>query len=483
MAGLTNEGLVIKRLGEVIADLKEAAIPIFQDLVPPGDIVDTGDSSTIGRFIGLISPGYADLWEAAAQVNWAFDPNAATGIALDNLVMYGGLTRNPASATQATVIVWGDENTAITTTEQVRSVDNNLYSVVIPVTLTRSLCNGFEVSIPSVVSGQTYGLGITSGASTVVASVVAAPLDTPATVTEKLRLQIAVNTWLVAENTTSGNLRVTTANHMDYISFTPTNNNVVVRKIRSRTEVINTEIGAIEQPANTITTIATPVLGWDSVTNPEDAVVGENAETDEELRIRFRESKFIRAQNIMDALYSALLEVDGVISAGIFENDTDTYDPVFELPPHSFKSVVLGGNPNDIAQAIWKNKPLGIAPIGNTPVPITDSQGFIREIKFDRPTNVDVYITMEIKSVPGVFPANGPELIKANLIQYFQDNFSIGDEVVYSRLYTPINQVQGHQVNSLFIGTSPNPTGTTNIPIAYNQLAALKASDIVITVV
>ena len=93
MAGVTETGFVTKRLGEIITGLKENAKPIFQDLVPPGDEVDTGDTSTIGRFVGLVSPSLDDLWQAAHSIYLAFDINSATGVSLDNLVEIGGIVR------------------------------------------------------------------------------------------------------------------------------------------------------------------------------------------------------------------------------------------------------------------------------------------------------------------------------------------------------------------------------------------------------
>jgi uncharacterized phage protein gp47/JayE len=271
--------------------------------------------------------------------------------------------------------------------------------------------------------------------------------------------------------------------YLDYISFDVIGTLTVVEKIRARLEAANTVLGEVQQDANTINNIATPILGWDSVNNPDPGTPGNDTETDEELRIRFRDSKFIRAQNITDALYSALISLDGVLSAGVFENETDVYDPTFDLPPHSFRAVDQGGSPSDVAQTVWKNKPLGIKAEGNTFSTIVDSQGFPRDIRFDRPVPVDIFIDMELEINSTVFPADGVEQIKANIIEYFQDNFSIGDEVVYSRLYTPINLVPGHQVNSLFIGTSPSPSGTVNIPIPYNGIATISSGDINITVV
>ena len=56
MAGVTNAGFVPKRFNEIHAGLEAVAKSIFQDLVKPGEEFDTSDTSTLGRFIGLITP-------------------------------------------------------------------------------------------------------------------------------------------------------------------------------------------------------------------------------------------------------------------------------------------------------------------------------------------------------------------------------------------------------------------------------------------
>ena len=45
------------------------------------------------------------------------------------------------------------------------------------------------------------------------------------------------------------------------------------------------------------------------------------------------------------------------------------------------------------------------------------------------------------------FPVDGIDQIKKNLINHIQA-LRIGEDVVFSRLYTPINSVAGHQVDS-----------------------------------
>lgn len=482
MAGLTREGLTIKKQGEVIEDLKEQAVPIFQDLVPEGDTLDTSDDSTLGRLIGLYSMPLADLWQAVQEVYWAFDPNSAEGVALDNLVAYGGLERLPASQSTVTLVVWGSEDTTIFAGQNsVRSGNNNTYTITNTVSLSRTQNIGVRVSPNTVVAdGVSYSIQILSGSNTVSATYVAQDGDDINKVVGELRDQLQVHEFILSE-VEGEDIVVETRDVYEYITVSVENLDVL--KVKGRTEAQNVERGAIPQAKNTITTIATPLLGWDSVNNPFDANVGRERETDEELRQRFRNSKFIRAQNIADALYSALLDIDGVLSAVVYDNDSDNYEPEYDLPPHSFKAVVRGGSPQNIAQAIWANKPLGIKAEGNTSEQISDSQGFPRIIYFDRPVEVPIYIDIEVKVINTNWPAQGAEEIKSNIINYFRDNQDIGRDVILSRLFTPINMVDGHTVNYLHIGVDPNPTGSTNIPIAYNELATISSANININVV
>ncbi|MOA29902.1 hypothetical protein D3C78_1509470 [compost metagenome] len=80
------------------------------------------------------------------------------------------------------------------------------------------------------------------------------------------------------------------------------------------------------------------------------------------------------------------------------------------------------------------------------------------------------------------FPATGVDDIKTALISYFEQNVNVGDSVIYSRLYTPVNSIAGHQVDSLTVGTSPSPVGVSNISINFDQIASLSSANINITI-
>lgn len=479
MAGLTDAGFVIKRLADILADDRALAVQLFIDLVAVGDTVDVSDSSALGRLISLAAPSEADLWEAAQEVYAAFDPNSATGIALDNLVAYAGLTRKEQTFTTSSILVAGDTNTLIPVGQTVSSsFTGEQFTTVGAISLSPSNASGITVSVVTLQDSTAYTI---TYANTTTSNTITYTSDASATVAEILAgLQgvIAGAHPNLTASVVGTTLVIDRVDIFQTVNFT-TSVNLGITKVRTVGEVKAINSGVIEQPANTIDTILTPMLGWDSVINPVAATPGEERETDEELRLRFRNGKFDRATNTLDAIYSALINLDNVSEVTIYENDTSVVD-ANGVPAHSFLPIVSGGLSTDIANAIWENKPIGILSYGNTTVSVTDIQGGVHDVSFSRPDPVIVYISMDITTDVN-FPANGQDLIKSNLISYFQANFGTGDDVIYSRLYTPINAVAGHEVNSLTIGTSPSPVGITNINIPFDSIASLNTTNIVIT--
>lgn len=243
------------------------------------------------------------------------------------------------------------------------------------------------------------------------------------------------------------------------------------------------ETGPIQAQAGTITSIDTPITGWDTVSNPQAGILGRTEESDTDLRARRERSTSLHSQNLFESLVSGLLSTPDVVEVSLLENDTDFTDDN-GLPPHSFEAVVLGGDPEDIGDTIWLNKPFGIESHGDETVSITDSQGFPHSMRFTRPTLVDIYITVEVVTNDDVYPSDGDDQIKQRIVEYANGELipgirlGIGDRVRYSRLYTPINSVRGHWVEDLRIGTSPNPTGTSNLEIAYNERPLFTAANI-----
>lgn len=478
MAGLTAEGLVIKRYADILEEKRNRAVSRFLDLVEPWDQVDTGDSTTLGRLIALSIPGEADLWEAVQEVYSAFDPNAATGVALDNLVALGGIERFGETRSTAQAIFTGDTGTLITQGSTVRATTTSTNWSVIGggVGLEPSRASGIQVQVTSVQNEEVYSVGFSTDSSSTNASYTSSANATEQEILSGLLLSIQNQAPTLRADISDGRLVVDNRTMFQEGSWS-TSDNISIAKVSKVGTVMAENPGPIEQAPNTITSISTPILGWDRVYNPGSAVPGRFVETDEELRVRFRNSKYQRAGNILEALYTALIGIPDVQEVKVYENDTDVTDEN-GVPPHSFMPVVLGGDSTIIAQEIWDNKPLGIRSYGNTVVTIIDSQFFPHDIGFERPAPVPVYITINL-TVDTEFPSDGVAQIKQALVDYFS-TFRIGDDVIYSRLYTPINKVPGHQIDAIYLGATLPPTSSDNIVVPFNMIASIDPNNITI---
>ena len=174
--------------------------------------------------------------------------------------------------------------------------------------------------------------------------------------------------------------------------------------------------GAIIAPAGTINSIYTPVPGWVSVTNAEDAEVGVNMETDAELRTRFAASHTMTNSGVMSSLIAGLLNVSGVKFVDVVENNTGSTD-ANGLPAHSFCAVVEGGSDEEVASKILSLKSPGVATYGNTTEEVTDAEGTEYEISFSRPTETVVPIVVSVKDLGGYDASRIDGIIKNALME------------------------------------------------------------------
>jgi len=245
------------------------------------------------------------------------------------------------------------------------------------------------------------------------------------------------------------------------------------------------DTGPIEASAGTLTVIDTPLSGNLSVTNALDADLGTNQETDVELRVRRENSVAKAASAVIDSIAAEVGNIDGVTSVNVLENDTNAVDSN-GLPAHSFNVIVSGGLDADVAQGIFVKKPIGIEAFGTTTVQVLDDQDNPHDIGFSRPTLIPIYIIVDL-TIDSNYPANGDDLIKQAIIDYAEGNlvqgreFRVGDDVIQSRLFTPVNlAASGHDIDSILIGTSPSPTLENNITIDIDEISSFDIANITV---
>lgn len=256
-------------------------------------------------------------------------------------------------------------------------------------------------------------------------------------------------------------------------------------------------LGPVAAVAGSLINIVTPYPGWTGVTNTADADLGRNVETNTELRQRRDRSTMAPAASPVESVYANLANITGVTYSRVRQNNTLVPDSN-GIPGKSVAAVVVGGDDLEIAYTLLARTGIASAWYGNTSQVLFDAQGEPYTVSWTRPTPLPVYVELELEIVsPNIFPADGLQQIKDSIRAYAQggapalgvdDGFSTsgfppGATVILSRLYTPINFVPGHRVVSLYIGTSPNPTGTADIPTPWDQVPLFLDGNIDITVI
>jgi uncharacterized phage protein gp47/JayE len=155
------------------------------------------------------------------------------------------------------------------------------------------------------------------------------------------------------------------------------------------------EVGSINSPLNSINIIETPIDGVVSVNNTTvPTSIGVNYERDDIFRRRIKRSFTINAIGYIDSLIARLLQVDGVTNAIAFQNRTNTTNAL-GIERWTLACVVEGGQGQDIANVIVGHI-VGQNTQGSETVSITLSTGIIEQIEFSRPTNIPLFIKVEL---------------------------------------------------------------------------------------
>ncbi|HGZ0313314.1 TPA: baseplate J/gp47 family protein [Klebsiella pneumoniae] len=244
--------------------------------------------------------------------------------------------------------------------------------------------------------------------------------------------------------------------------------------------------GSVAAVAGSVNGINTPTRGWASVTNPLAATVGVAAETDAELRVRQSQSVALASLTPFDAVDGAIANVEGVTRHKLFENDTETTD-ANGLPAHSISAIVEGGDATSIANTIRSVKGQGVSTYGTTAVIVTDKYGNPYTIRFSRPIDVPVYVSITLKALTGYSSEVGDE-IKAAVASYI-NSLAIGDSVLLSRVYSPANlgvvsggNARYYDIMELLIGRSADDVAAANLVVAYDESASCSVDNIALVV-
>lgn len=199
---------------------------------------------------------------------------------------------------------------------------------------------------------------------------------------------------------------------------------------------------------DSITKIVNPVAGITEISYIGLEEVGEDPESDFDLRQRFSVAVSGAGSCTIDAIRGSVTRVPEVESVNIIENNSSETD-ADGRPAHSFELYVYGGDgmEQEIANTIFEKKPIGIKAVTTADEEhaitktVTDAGGFEHSISFSKVMEITLDITVTIKTSTA-YAEDGEAAIKNNLVKHI-NGLGVGASVVTSAMYSTIFNVTG----------------------------------------
>lgn len=491
--GITDNGFVAKRLSDIKTEIETALKSSL------GAGINLEPESTLGQIVGIFAASIAESWELMEDVYNSAYPDTAEGVSLDNVASITNITRLPATKSIVEARLTGTALTAVPAAGAfVLSVEGNAEARFVNTETGSLSAAGIDevqdIDFSAVPSSGDFKLQYNGSETTAAIPYTATNTDVQNALNALTSLSAVVVTgdftagftvtFAGADGEQDQPLLVAVDNTLDGGAVTIT----ITETTRGWLPYADIDFeaetaGEVQAPAGSLTVIETPTTGIDAAENLLDAIVGQEIETDAELRDRRTEQLQRAGTATIDGIRNNILEVADVVQAAVFENDTDVTDG-YGRPPHSFESIVNGGDDTEIAQAIFDAKGAGIKAYGTTIVPVLDSQGVTHNIGFSRPTERDIWVIVNItpRTDPtegDLYPADGDQQVEDAILEYAQD-FLMGQDVVTNLFYTPINTVAGVIGIEVLVGLSNPPTLGNNLAIAPDEIAKFDSTRITV---
>lgn len=480
MPSIFNEsGITTKSIDEFRSDLADSARVAFADKLD-GKELRVDDSSVLGRIFAITAKSLAQNEEVLPLILQSLDLNSAEGQQLDNLLWnIHRVKRKSESQSTGLVMLYGDVGTYIASGSEVaNNITGDSYKIDSNQTLGTISVNGIDVSIKNLggLIKINYNIeGFLSQSPEIVIQLRTTD-DTMRKAAD--RIVDAVNSqssYLEAKRNNDNSVKVVIKDQSRIGSFSTTGD-VTIPRSYSPAYVTSSTYNSKESTSGQINVIRTATLGWRGVTNPYYIFPSEGVEGDESYRYRGK----IKQQSTSGkytSILMALKSVGGVVYENVQQN-TSANTTNSGIVNNGVAVTVMGGNEDEIALAIFNSVSEGIATSGDIVKSVKDINGFEHTIKFSRPKIVPLEISMSLITYPN-FPINGNVIIRQAIIEWF-NKLNVGEDIHYSRLYEPINSIQGFAVKNLKFGYKGGTLSLEDIIIRHDEIATLSAEDIII---
>ena len=208
-------------------------------------------------------------------------------------------------------------------------------------------------------------------------------------------------------------------------------------------------------------------------------MVGANAETDAELKLRRTQELNLAGVATVEAIKSRLSARADVEAVEVFQNTAAI--EINGRPPHSVEVLIKGGDEAALATALFNLVGAGITYFGSVTRQITDSQGHQQTIRFSRPVEVPVFVEFTL-SVTADYPADGDDRVKAAILAWGADAV-IGRSVILlgsNALACVIDDIPGITSLGMKVGRAADELKNENLQIEPSELPTFDEANITI---
>lgn len=198
------------------------------------------------------------------------------------------------------------------------------------------------------------------------------------------------------------------------------------------------------------------------------------AETDAAFRRRITNAG--RSNIHLMPLRNAVADLDGVEFVKVWANDGDAIDND-GIEGHSLAVVVIGGDEDEVAAAIFSETVGGIGLHGNTTVEINDG-GYCRPVRFLRPTIVPIFVEIDVQERPASAGCAIPQY--ADIWNAIQNNLGFaadygltnGEDLLDVRVVGVVAPLQGIDIVAVRMTTDlEGDPDQSSIEIAFDEIA------------
>ena len=470
MAGVTEYGFETKTYQEIF---DENTANANSDEYFGEDFPTTVDSA-FGILNAIFSAALkASGWDQAEAVYNQFNRDKAEGKNLDDLAALVGMERIEEGSSTGNLFFIGTNSKTI---PKGLSVEDNNSSTVLTATETtydKTACYYTEITVSNVANATEYVVYLDNDTYSYTSTSDA----TEEEIIEALEIALATAdnaTASISDDSTT--LYITCNSENNGISVI-VNSDLVITKVGMIVGAEASETGELTFSAGTLTGITTPgdAVGTDSVTNLSAFELGNDEETDAELRLRMSEGDDSSDAANVSSMQTAIEELDDVSDCTIFENITMSTDE-YSRPAKSFECLVTGGLSQDIGDKIWAIKPIGIESYGNTEVLVEDANGDTQTVYFSRATPKYASIKIEYTLYSEEdFPTDGEATMLTTAVEYGK-TLGTGEDIIPQRFTSKIfNAVDGLESVTTYIGISDDESTT---PTYYTTKIAISQTEI-----